>query len=91
MRMYLVVTTYTDDAPFYRLYKMHTAAVRDFWSRVGRYVHDWLIDCTDSCDGGRVSAEKAANLFDVRYAERNTEYVSFNDMEIYIEELEVEG
>jgi hypothetical protein len=25
------------------------------------------------------------------YAERNTEYVSFNDMEIYIEELEVEG
>lgn len=51
----------------------------------------WLIDCTDSCDGGRVSAEKAENLFDVCYAERNTEYVSFNDMEIYIEELEVEG
>lgn len=57
MRMYLIVTTYTADAPIYRLYKTHTAA----------------------------------NLFDVCYAERNTEYVSFNDMEIYIEELEVEG
>lgn len=91
MKMYLVVTTYSDDAPIYRLYKTHTAAVEDFWSRVGSYVHDWLIDCTDSCDGGRVSAEKAANLFDVCYAERNTEYVSFNDMEIYIEELEAEG
>ena len=43
MRMYLVVTTYTDDAPFYLLYKTHTVAVKDFWSRVGRYVHDWLI------------------------------------------------
>lgn len=52
MRMYLVVTTYTDDAPFYRLYKTHTVAVKDFWSRVGRYVHDWLIDCTDSCVEG---------------------------------------
>ena len=91
MRMYPIVTTYTADAPIYRLYKTHTAAVEDFQSRVGSYVHDQLIDCTDSCDGGRVSAEKAANLFDVCYAERNTEYVSFNDMEIYIEELEVEG
>ena len=91
MKTYLVVTTYTDDAPFCRLYKTHAAAVKDFWSRIGSYVHDWLIDCTDSCDGGRVSAEKAANLFDVCYAERNTEYVSFNDKKIYIEELEVEG
>lgn len=91
MRMYLVVTTYPADDPLCCLYKTHEAAVEDFWSRVGNYVHDWLIDCTDSCDGGRVSAEKAANLFDVCYAERNTEYVSFNDMKIYIEELEVEG
>lgn len=30
MKMYLVVTTYTDDAPFCRLYKTHTAAVEDF-------------------------------------------------------------
>lgn len=74
MRMYLIVTTYTAGAPIYRLYKTHTAVVEDFWSRVGSYVHDWLIDCTDSCDGGRVSAEKAANLFDVCYAGRNTEY-----------------
>ena len=90
MKMYLVVTTCTDDAPIYRLYKTHTAAIEDFWSRVGSYVHDWLIDCTDFCDGGRVSAEKAANLFEKCYAEKDTEYISFDDMEIYIEELEVE-
>ena len=92
MRMYLIVTTYTQlKLQSIVFYKTHTAAVEAFWSRVGSYVHDWPIDCTDSCDGGRVSAEKAAKLFDVCYAERNTEYVSFNDMEIYIEELEVEG
>ena len=90
MKMYLVVTTCTDDAPIYRLYKTHTAAIEDFWSRVGSYVHDWLIDCTDFCDGGRVSAEKAVKLFEKCYAEKDTEYVSFDDMEIYIEELEVE-
>ena len=91
MKTYLVVTTYTDDAPLYCLYKTHAAAVEDFWSRIGSYVHDWLIDCTDSCDGGKVSTEKAANIFEKCYAEKDTEYVSFNDMEIYIEELEVEG
>ena len=42
MRMYLIVTTYTADAPIYLLYKTHTAVVEDFWSRVGSYVHDWL-------------------------------------------------
>ena len=45
MRMYLIVTTYTADAPIYLLYKAHkahTAVVEDFWSRVGSYVHDWL-------------------------------------------------
>lgn len=90
MKMYLVVTTYTDGAPFYRLYKTHATAIKNFWSRIGSYVHDWLIDCADSCDGGKVSAERAANLFKKCYAEKDTEYVSFNDMEIYIEELEVE-
>ena len=73
MRMYLVVTTYTDDAPIYRLYKMHTAAVEDFWSRVGRYVHDWLADYTNSCNRGKVSAEKTANLFEKCYAAKITD------------------
>lgn len=91
MKMYLVVTTYSDDAPFYRLHKTHTSAAEDFWSRIGSYVHDWLVDCTNSCDGGRVNMEKASNLFQKCYAEKNTDYVSFDDMEIYIEELEAEG
>ena len=90
MNMYLVVTTYIDVDPFCRLYKTYTAAEEDFWNRIGSYVHDWLIDCTDSCDGGKVSAERAANLFKKCYAEKDTEYISFDDMEIYIEELEVE-
>ena len=91
MKMYLVVTTYTDDVPFCRLYKTYTAAIEDFWSRIGSYVYDWLIDCTDSYDGGKVSAERAANLFKKCYAKKDTEYVSFDDRKIYIEELETEG
>lgn len=91
MKMYLVVTAYADGAPFYHLHKTHTAATEDFWSRVGSYVHDWLCDCTASGEGGKVSKEKAANLFEKCYAEKDSDYVSFDDMEIYIEELEVEG
>ena len=73
MRMYLVVTTYTDDAPFCRLYKTHAAAVKDFWGRIGSYVHDWLADYTNSCNRGKVSAEKTANLFEKCYAAKITD------------------
>ena len=90
MKMYLVVTTYTDEAPFYRLHKTRTAAKEDFWSRIGSYVYDWLVDCTDSPDGGRVSTEEAANLIKKCYAEKNAEYINFDGTEIYIEELEAE-
>ena len=73
MRMYLVVTTYTDDAPIYLLYKTHTAVEEDFWNRIGSYVHDWLADYTNSCNRGKVSAEKTANLFEKCYAAKITD------------------
>lgn len=90
MEMYLVVTTSTDDAPIYRLHRTHMAAKIDFWSRIGNYIHDWLVDCTDHGDGGKVAFEKAAIIFEQCYAEKNMDYISFEDMEVYIEKLEVE-
>ena len=91
MKMYLVVTTYIDVDPFCRLYKTYTAAKEDFWNRIGSYVHDWLADYTNSCNRGKISAEKMANLFERCYAAKNNKYVSFDDRKIYIEELETEG
>lgn len=91
MKMYLVVTTYIDVDPFCRLYKTYTAAEEDFWNRIGSYVHDWLADYTNSCNRGKISAEKTANLFEKCYAAKHNKYVSFDDRTIYIEELEAEG
>lgn len=87
MKMYLVATTFKDDVPIYCLYRTLAEAEADFLGRIGEYIYHSLLDHTVS-GFEKVNVEEISHLFSKCYVSEG-KYIIFDEMEIYIEELEV--
>lgn len=90
MKMYLVVIACGNDVPEYKLYSTKQAAFENFHSRIGRYIYESIYDCYDD-DSNKISFEKVTDIFSKCSIVQDQTYIIFDDIEFYIEELDVDG
>ena len=90
MKMYLVVTSCGNDARIYKLYSTRQAALEDFHSRIGCYIYESIYDCYDG-DSNKISFEEVTDIFSKCSIAQDQTYIVFDDIEFYIEELDVDG